>query len=340
MFFGIQTNWRSPTVYNWSFGIQQKLPLWSVLSVAYVGDVNRHQLQIRDLNSTNHGIQTSCLQLQDPTAPGKPLPANFLRPYVGYGSIQYMEFASNSNYNALQAELTRRFSSGVMFAASYTWSKVLDVADTPSSLVNPVLNYKSRNYGPAIFDRRQKLTLNVIYRLPNVGKSVNWRPAGIVLNGWEVSSILTFSTGAPTPITYSFVTAADVLAGASGAGIDTDRVDSFRATRRRTLARWRSTSRAFTRPRKLVSESGMLRSIRSSAPVWRTWTFPFFRTPSGWATLKCAACSSAWRPTILLTIRSSPRSIAPQVSTLAEIRSINRSVRRPLSRLRAVWQSV
>ncbi|HLK69001.1 MAG TPA: carboxypeptidase-like regulatory domain-containing protein [Bryobacteraceae bacterium] len=220
--FGFQTAWKPPAIYNWSFGVQQELPLHTVLSVAYVGDVNRHQLQIRDLNATNYG--TNFLPSSaDPTSPGKPLPPNFLRPYIGYGSIQYMEFASNSNYNALQAELTRRFSTGLTFSASYTWSKVLDVADTPTSTVNPVLDYNSRNYGPAIFDRRQKLTVNFVYALPGVGQRWNSRVARGVLNGWEISSILAFSTGAPTPISYTFVTATDVT-GASGIGIDS-RVD-------------------------------------------------------------------------------------------------------------------
>jgi hypothetical protein len=220
--YGIQTDWRPPAVYNWSFGIQQKLSMNTVLSVGYVGDVNRHQLQIRDLNATNYGTD-SLASSADPTSPGKPLPANFLRPYAGYGDIQYMEFASNSNYNALQAEVKRRFSAGLTFSASYTWSKVLDVADTPTSAVNPVLNYDSRNYGPAVFDRRQKLTLNFVYRFPDISPRTDLRAARMVLNGWEISSILAFSTGAPTAITYTFVTATDIT-GANGVGIDS-RVD-------------------------------------------------------------------------------------------------------------------
>ena len=32
----------------------------------------------------------------------------------------------NSNYDALGAKLTQRFSGGLMFLASYTWSKAID----------------------------------------------------------------------------------------------------------------------------------------------------------------------------------------------------------------------
>ena len=55
-----------------------------------------------------------------------------------------MEFDSNSNYNALQAHVSKRFSSNFTFNLAYTWSKVLDVADTPTSAVNPDIDFNSR----------------------------------------------------------------------------------------------------------------------------------------------------------------------------------------------------
>ncbi len=218
--FGMQTAWKPPAVYNWSFGVQRKLFLGTVLDVSWVGNLTRHQLQLRDLNATAYGTNFLPSSL-DPTLTGnKPLPANFLRPMPGYASIQYMEFASNSNYNALQAQLTRRFSRTLTFGLNYTWSKVLDVADTPTSTVNPSLNYRDYDYGPAVFDRRQKLTINLVYALPSPSRYWNNGVVRRLLDGWEASSILTFITGTPTAINYTFVTATDIT-GASGAGIET-----------------------------------------------------------------------------------------------------------------------
>jgi hypothetical protein len=180
-------------------------------------------MQIRDLNATRYGTNFLASS-KDPTLGGNlPLPANFLRPYVGFSNIQYMEFASNSNYNALQARVSKRFSSSLSFNLSYTWSKVLDVADTPTSAVNPVIDFNSRNYGPAAFDRRHNLTFNFVYVLPAVARYWNNAISRQVLNGWEVSGIVSFINGAPTPINYTFVTATDVT-GASGIGVDS-RVD-------------------------------------------------------------------------------------------------------------------
>jgi hypothetical protein len=134
-----------------------------------------------------------------------------------------MEFVSNSHYNALQTSLRKRLSSRLTFNLSYTWSKVLNVADTPSSAVNPVLDYNSRNYGPAVFDRRQVLTVNYVYALPPVSKYWNNAASRRLFDGWEISGIASFLSGAPMPINYTFVTATDIT-GATGAGIDS-RVD-------------------------------------------------------------------------------------------------------------------
>ncbi len=221
--FGIQTNYKPPAAYNWNFGIQRDLGWGTVLDVAYVGDVSRHGMQIRDLNATNYGTDFLASSI-DPTVSGnKPLPANFLRPLEGYGSIQYMEFASNSNYNALQTRLNKRLLSTLTFGASYSWSKVLDVADTPSSAVNPMLNYDSRNYGPALFDHRQTFVVNYVYSLPQPSQHWNNGFSRLWLDGWRISGIASFIDGPPVPINYTFATATDIT-GASGVGIDS-RVD-------------------------------------------------------------------------------------------------------------------
>jgi hypothetical protein len=217
--YGIQKNFVPPAAYNFSFGIQQDLGLGTIFDISYVGNLTRHDMQIRDLNATQYGTDFLPSSI-DPTVPGnKPLQQNFLRPIQGYQSIQYMEFASNSNYNALQVQLSKRLSPRVTFNVVYTWSKVLDVADSPSTAVNPVLDYNSRDYGPASFDRRQNLSVNFVYSLPTFSKYWNNRFSRQVFDRWEISSIGTFVSGAPLSIGYSFVNAVDIT-GATGTGID------------------------------------------------------------------------------------------------------------------------
>jgi hypothetical protein len=221
--WGLDPNWKPLEVYNWSFGVQQNVGFGAVLDVAYVGNVERHAMQVRDLNATDYGTDFLSSSI-DHTLPGnRPLPANFLRPYPGYASIQYMEFSSNSNYNALQLQLNKRSSAGLTFSLAYTWSKVLNVADTWTTPVNPVLDFNSRNYGPAGFDRRQNLSISFVYTLPRLARFWNNAFSRQALNGWELSGIASFISGAPSPVTYTFVNATDVT-GANGIGIDS-RVD-------------------------------------------------------------------------------------------------------------------
>lgn len=221
--FGIQTRYQPPAAYNWNFGVQRNLGWGTVVDIAYVGDASRHGMQTRDLNATRYGTNFLPSSIDSTVAGNKPLPANFLRPMPGYGSIQYMEFASNSNYNALQIQLNKRAGRNLTFGLSYSWSKVLDVADTSSSAVNPYLNYNSRNYGPALFDRRQTLTINYVYSLPALAKYWDNSFTRISLNGWRIAGIASVIDGPPVPINYTFVTATDVT-GATGVGIDS-RVD-------------------------------------------------------------------------------------------------------------------
>ena len=103
--WGLDGNWKPLAVYNWSFGIQQNMTAGIVLDVAYVGNVERHAMQVRDLNATSYGTNFLASSIDRTLTGNRALPASFLRPYPGFGSIQYMEFASNSHYNSLQAQL-------------------------------------------------------------------------------------------------------------------------------------------------------------------------------------------------------------------------------------------
>jgi len=57
---------------------------------------------------------------QDPTNPGRPLPDNFFRPYLGHADINYRSNSVNSNYNSLQLSANRRFTRGLQFGIACT----------------------------------------------------------------------------------------------------------------------------------------------------------------------------------------------------------------------------
>jgi hypothetical protein len=109
-----------------------------------------------------------------------------------FGSIFNENTAAHSNYNSLQTLLEKRFSHGLQFQASYTYSKSLDNASSFEEILNPT-NFNA-TYGPSLYDARHRFVFNYVWDLP-VPKKEGF--AGKVLNGWQVSGIYTYQTGFP-----------------------------------------------------------------------------------------------------------------------------------------------
>jgi hypothetical protein len=103
---------------------------------------------------------------------------------------------AHSNYNSLQAMFEKRFSHGLQFQASYTFSKSLDNASSFESALNP-LNFNA-TYGLSNYDSRHRFVFNYVWDLP-VPKFDGFK--GKLLNGWEASGIISFQSGFPIRIT-------------------------------------------------------------------------------------------------------------------------------------------
>ena len=103
---------------------------------------------------------------------------------------------AHSNYNSFQALFEKRFSHGLQFQASYTFSKSLDNASSFESALNP-LNFNS-TYGLSNYDARHRFVFNYVWELP-VPKYEGLK--GKLLDGWQASGILTFQSGFPVRIT-------------------------------------------------------------------------------------------------------------------------------------------
>ena len=194
-------------VYNFNLSIDRRIGS-NVFSVGYTGSLGRHLLAERNINGVPPGAdfyQTINPQNKNPQS-ASALSTNFLRPYSAYGDVYLYEFAANSNYHALLASFQHRLSHGINVSASYTFSKALDTTDIFSTAVDPFLNPRSRNYGPAGFDRRQVFTSNFYYNLPNPGKKTGFRPLGWVADNWELSGVTRMLTGAPITPGYSLIT--------------------------------------------------------------------------------------------------------------------------------------
>jgi hypothetical protein len=204
----------TPTVYNYSLGIQRDIGFQTVVDIAYVGSLGRHLFQRRDLNTVPYGARF-LPQNQDSTT-GRPLPDNFFRPYPGYGSISYQENSSTSNYNSLQVQVNRRFSRSIQFGAAWTWSKAMDYTDSDGGTVALYVPVRVWNYGKAGYDRTHNLVVNWLWDLPKGSHAWNNVVTRAMLDNWQVSGIASFISGAPSGISFSTVDGAEITGGGDG----------------------------------------------------------------------------------------------------------------------------
>jgi Carboxypeptidase regulatory-like domain len=193
-----------PVVYNWSIGVQREVGFNLAADIAYVGNAARNQLINRPLNGRPYGYAYQASSL-DPTnvigGQAQPLPDDFLRPYVGYGSITQREFTGYSDYHSLQFAVNRRRSSdGLSFGAAYTYELVNKslVAIDPFVPDNRARNYTSAGRRPHVF------VFSYSYDIPNLSRRWDHIVAKSVFDNWQISGVTTMTTGTYGAITYSY----------------------------------------------------------------------------------------------------------------------------------------
>jgi outer membrane receptor protein involved in Fe transport len=124
-----------------------------------------------------------------------------------YSSVGEIASIANSSYNALQTSLRKRFSHGLSFLASYTWSHSIDDVSSfniTGSASQPVAgeNDLAQNpfdlaaeRGPSMFDARNRFVLSYQWSIPFLQHSSSWY--GHVLGNWQLNGIFTAMSGTP-----------------------------------------------------------------------------------------------------------------------------------------------
>ena len=242
---GFELNDKTPSVYNYSLSVQHEIGFNTIVDVAYVGNVGRHLIQVRNLNTLPYGARF-LPQNADPTVPGRPLPDNFFRPIKGVGDVTYVENSGLSNYHALQASTNRRFTKGLQFGVAYTWSKSMDYASTDRGGLPMFRDYGTWVYGKSTFDQTHALVFNYVWDLPNLGQRTGNAVLGQILDHWQVSGVTTFASGFPLGINYTTTDNADITGGGDGARVNVIAKAQL-PHGERTFDRWFNTA-AFARP--------------------------------------------------------------------------------------------
>ncbi|MBA3269765.1 MAG: TonB-dependent receptor [Acidobacteria bacterium] len=118
------------------------------------------------------------------------------RPYPAFAAMNTVTSISESRYDGLEARLEKRFSQGYSFLASYTFSKSMDHASGSGGTADSGVPQNNRDldaeWGPSVFDVRQRFVFSSIYELPfGPGRRfLNSAPAllATLLGGWQANA--------------------------------------------------------------------------------------------------------------------------------------------------------
>jgi hypothetical protein len=102
---------------------------------------------------------------------------------------------ANSNYNGLQVSVEKSYSHGLLFQASYTFSKAIDQGASFENELNPINANATR--GISLLSAKNRFVFSPVWELP-IPKHEG--VTGKVANGWQLSAIITYQSGFPIRI--------------------------------------------------------------------------------------------------------------------------------------------
>ena len=182
-------------VWSWNTAFEKQLPWRLVGEVAYVGTRQINQLGEREQNWAPIGGGSNGRQLVQRF--GRTAETILVAP-IG-----------NTNYNALQTRLSRRFSSGFSFNVNYTLSRSEGLAGASNSDQQPrvrIPDLYHLNRSVSDFDRTHVFNARALWELP-FGTGRPWLNNGGILSaivgGWQLNNILSLRSGTPFTVTTS-----------------------------------------------------------------------------------------------------------------------------------------
>lgn len=204
---GFSTNYQTPYTMQYSLDLQQAITPTLSLDVGYFGSQSRHLEGVVDRNTLQPGSFVSkglsqygvCATGFTTTSCEQQL--NQIRPYPGYLNVNIVSTIFTANYNGLQVKTTKKFAGKSYFDANYTWSRALtnainDYATAPQNAYNI-----NGDYGRAVYDRTNILTLDGVYELPFYREQKGL--VGHIVGGFQLSGIYTLNSGLPLTVTES-----------------------------------------------------------------------------------------------------------------------------------------
>jgi Carboxypeptidase regulatory-like domain len=194
---------RPPSIQHYSLDLQTQVAKDFVAEIGYVGGRNNHMLAniFPDQAASASPAQPIRGQTTNTIANiGSRVPVPGLSP-SGFGQIASI---GSGWYHAVEASLSKRFSRGLQFLASYTWTRDFTTESAAVNFANGGTRVGNQfdthqNYGPDSFIHPHRFVFSGLYELPNLGNRNSWLRDS--LGGWRFAGVLTLQSGDPLSVT-------------------------------------------------------------------------------------------------------------------------------------------
>ncbi|HEY6187864.1 MAG TPA: TonB-dependent receptor [Pyrinomonadaceae bacterium] len=215
-------NIRTPYLQQYNFNVQYEVFKDYLFEAAYVGT---HGVSLfRQIAINQAPLVAAGSSITNPVTgavitTNTPANAALRAPFQGVSVNGFFQNQSTaqSNYNSLQLSLTKRFSTGLQFLASYTLAKSIDnasgqgggagvggvvnpggVGETSTIIGNQLDNRANR--GRSDFDRKHRFVFSFLYDLPRPQFAERSTAGRLLFSNWQVAGIITAMSGLPIDI--------------------------------------------------------------------------------------------------------------------------------------------
>jgi hypothetical protein len=205
---------RTPYFHQLSFSLQRQISKDWAAELAYAGQIGVKLLGHNQFDAAR--LMNDPITGAAPTVSNAPNRVPYLPGIISPISREMSNFYRMS-YHGMNAKLTRRMSHGLTLQAAYTLSKnITNQPEVTMGLISNVPNPLDLNAGkgPSFFDHRHSVALSWVFA-PQVASSRAIVRA--LANGWSVTGLHRFQTGAPLALIMGTDVAANGSSYASSA---------------------------------------------------------------------------------------------------------------------------
>jgi hypothetical protein len=189
--YAFPIHYKDPSVQQWNLTVEQDLGSGIGARFSYVGSHGTNLETFVDLNQVPASMTPYASQTLA---------------YPDWSIIQSVENLAESNYNSGTVEVTRHSGKGIIFDASYTFTRDISNAAgaNPTAFAGAGGSYVTDRFHPGIdygnvsYDRKNRFLVTYLYDLP-FGRGQRFLPGGGALNSivgdWHLGGVTVLQSG-------------------------------------------------------------------------------------------------------------------------------------------------